>query len=339
MFKKESHRKANDTFHYIAPKLLDDQGVNDMVAKIGCLVQKIRKVFDGRIVLIGPLPRMIAQCCQNKAHQFQSNPLFNTNLQYAFLLNKFLAVHYGMNLSNFDFVTYDMIFGNIFNEMDLKDGVHLTKEKNIIFAEYIARIPAIQVKKSKHTFNPNPSFLTWVEGIKMGAKNLFSKKAATKKTAGAAEQQPERVQASDSSPLLRQAPQKAPENAMETDQTPGTSGQSKAASQISKAKKAAAGAVNRLRQAFQKPAEQEQDLPEYSEITSDETEAAAQRAAEIARSAEGGEMEEDAQSVESSEEGEVDPSILDNNEIYKIPDDDDVDPAGVYAGCVETGDN
>ena len=345
MFKKESHRKLHGTFHYIAPKLLDDQGVNDLVAKIGSIVQKIRKVFDGRVVLIGPIPRLLENCCTNKAHHFSDNPLFNTTLQYAFLLNKFLAVHHGMNLNNFDFITYDTIFGNIFNELDLVDGVHLTADKNAEFANFIAGVTTLQVKRPKYTFNPNPSFLTWVEGIKMGAKNLFNKKAATQARKPPAAKQPQKVQTSDASPPLRQAPNPNPNpNAMDTSQ-PSEAGSSctdtndsqgasasgsKNSGAVGKAAKAAAGALNKLKAAFKKQQAAQNntggDLADYDENQDVDGFDAAYQAADLAGLPDGENPDPELLDIDDEEEGEIPSDTETEEEANKV-----------LAGCIETG--
>ena len=222
MMKKEAHRKYDSTFHYTRPKLLDDDGVNDLVAELQSRVKNIRKIYDGKIAIIGPLPRLLTQCCKNKAHHFPSTTLFSSNLQYAFLLNKFLAIHKGLELKNVFFVPYDHIFGNIFNEFDLRDGVHLVDENKSKLAEFLANITTFKVPTQKFTHSMKPSFSTWVDGIQIGAKKLF--KSSTTKKSGAAERRPP---ACDTSQIPKTTDQPDPSNSMETEENAATNSPAK----------------------------------------------------------------------------------------------------------------
>ena len=244
-----------------------------------------------------------------------------------------------MNIHNFIFITYDQIFGNVFNETDLIDGVHLTEEKNAQLANFIAKITTWQQKKPRFTFNPNPSFLTWVEGIKTGAKNLF--KPATKRLAGAAEQPPaQHPDPSGSSPTLRQAPPTThPPNAMDTDQPPAdqppaaqqgsSKSADKSADKSANIAKAAASAINRLKQAFQK---QKNDSPPSDQLPEYQDEDPNSSFDKICAAA-------DAAGQESEGNSDVGEEILDDDDIVEIQPDEsgNADNQELYNGVNETG--
>ena len=176
MFKFENHKKMHGKFHYWQPKYLDDQEVNAVLEKTAGHISDIQKKFDGRIFILGPLPRQIEPCCSNPVHSFKQNPLFKNNLQYAFMLNKFFHVHPIFAGRNVEFIPYDKIFGVNFSNDELKDGVHLKKHANQKLCEFIANMPLWEGKKIKPTINPKPSFYTWVENVIQSAKNLKAAK-------------------------------------------------------------------------------------------------------------------------------------------------------------------
>ena len=176
--KHEKHKKFGGNYHYWNPKFLDDQGVNEMIQKASTLISNIQKKFQGPVYLLGPMPRLIVPCCKSSTHAVKQSPIFQSNLQYFFLLNKFLCVHPAFSGKKVDFIPYDKIFGVNFCKDDLSDGVHLAPAANIKLCEFIVNLPLWKTKKAKALLNPQPSFFTWAENVLNSAQKMAKNKKA-----------------------------------------------------------------------------------------------------------------------------------------------------------------
>ena len=122
MFSKVGQAKfAGEKYHMESPKYLDDNGVNRLIQHLNTIVNRIRKKFHGEIFTIGPLPRALVKCCNKPAHRFPDDPIFANPLQYATMLNRFLAAHPAVQEAT-HFVPADRVFEGEFNSAYIRDN-------------------------------------------------------------------------------------------------------------------------------------------------------------------------------------------------------------------------
>ena len=161
--------EKNDMFHYKNPKYMTDAGINKVIDNLHNLLTRVKDTFDGRIVVLGPIPRLLEDCCDNTNHHFTKHPIFLDSLQYCFFYSRFMARHPKLNLDNVFFISYDTYLPR-FDEGYLKDGVHLKDKYSDNLATFICTLPKRDITKTPPTVNPNPSWYTWVEGVKNQAR-------------------------------------------------------------------------------------------------------------------------------------------------------------------------
>ena len=145
------------------PLLLDDHGVDNIISYLCDTLEWVRRDFKGRVIVVGPMPRYLAQCCDNPDHHFPDHPVFQTTLEYYNMLNAFLAQNHQLRSAHdFEFCCYADIFSEPFNESFLSDNVHLTTSCNQEYAAFLSNIFDWKQKPYKTLLASN-SFLIWSE--------------------------------------------------------------------------------------------------------------------------------------------------------------------------------
>ena len=162
--------KWNETFHYENPVVHDDAGVSNLVDKVILAVAKAKKTFKGPIKVLGPLPRLLNECCEDESHRIKIPPPFNQapfcHIQaYYGALNHYMALHPKIDMYGSEFIPFQIIFrsdqGKPFLNNHLRDNVHLTDDGLKIFAEYVSGLTSKKPFKYKKMDIDSPSFRTW----------------------------------------------------------------------------------------------------------------------------------------------------------------------------------
>ena len=161
-FKNLGHTFKNGTWHLEQPGFLNDKDINGLIDKIVSLIAKIRTKFQGRIKLLGPLPRSVKPCCHLPNHLLKPSLLFPSPVIYFLYLNQFLFSHPKLRFLNFEFIPFYQFFGKNIPHNFTRDGVHLsTKEQNRLVG-FFTQLPG-----RKPVTPPAPteelSFLAWVD--------------------------------------------------------------------------------------------------------------------------------------------------------------------------------
>ena len=152
-----------EKYHPVKPVLLDDNGVDNVISYLMDTLEWVRREFKGRLIVVGPMPRYLAECCSNPDHHFVNHPVFETTLEYFNMLNAFIAQNHNLRSSfDFEFASYGDIFSEPFNASFLKDNVHLNTSCNQEYAVFISNLDSWKQKPYK-TLLASKSFLTWSE--------------------------------------------------------------------------------------------------------------------------------------------------------------------------------
>ena len=116
--------------------------------------------FKGHIKILGPFPRILNKCCNDKDHELKIRGPFKSVLGYYLALNHFLAIHPKLNLYNVEFIPVQEIFPN-FDETFLCDNIHLTEDRNKDFAEFLNGVIARPRRSYELLPVDHPGFFTW----------------------------------------------------------------------------------------------------------------------------------------------------------------------------------
>ena len=163
MFIKSEHYFSKGRYHLTEPRYHSDATAAKLVDNICLTLGKVHEVFKGRVKVVGPLPRHLKRCCKSPAHTLEKSPIFKSTLHYAEIWNKFLMVHPKLRVfPNTEFVDFESIFGDVFQNKWLRDGVHLTSDSNQMLADFVSTLPGGRVLGMP---DPLPvdtiSFTTW----------------------------------------------------------------------------------------------------------------------------------------------------------------------------------
>ena len=138
MLTKKTFFHNRGTFHISHPRLLTDKEANLLVKDVTTVVEKLRDVgFSGKVLIIGPTPRHIEECCKQRQHSIRdAGGKEVAMLLYTNVLNEFLGK--AINLpANVEFIPYNVVFGDNFGPGDLSDGVHLKEGGEMTLANFI----------------------------------------------------------------------------------------------------------------------------------------------------------------------------------------------------------
>ena len=170
---ESKYYQEKGVWHYKFPETLPEHIVHELVELIVQLQAKVRKVFKGHIKILGPFPRILNKCCNDKEHELKIRGPFKSVLGYFLALNHYLAIHPKLILYNVEFIPVQEIFPS-FDESYLCDNIHLTEDRNKEFAEFLHGI--IKRPRSSYELLPvdHQGFFTWVAqgGDKTGLTHI-----------------------------------------------------------------------------------------------------------------------------------------------------------------------
>ena len=166
LFKKDGHFSDGGKCHLEGPSYLDDQGASILLGGFSGLIREVSRKFKGKIVVAGPFPRHLADCCNLAEHKIPRSSVFKHPLHYCDMWNRFLFAQPKLRVSeNVAFVPFWRIFGERFYNRWLRDGVHLVGDLNVqlakVFATFPSRFSALQADRPQPLPVADLSFCTW----------------------------------------------------------------------------------------------------------------------------------------------------------------------------------
>ena len=160
--------KPDSNWHYLHPKILEDNEVAAIVDKIIDVVNLVRKTYKGKLKVVGPLPRLVGECCKDHDHRLTPPFPFTASpedpvISYYAALNQYLVCHPKLATIGAEIVPYQLIWMNKggFGERSLRDNLHLKDEALKIFADFIIQLTAWK-EKSYKLMDYDAAFRTWV---------------------------------------------------------------------------------------------------------------------------------------------------------------------------------
>ena len=142
VFLKEEHYFSNGRCHLESPAYHNDATAAVLIDNLCRTLSQVQATFKGAIKICGPLPRHLVKCCKKPSHTIAKSTVFLSTLHYIELWNNFLAVHPKLRVfKNTEFIPYQQIFGDVFHNGWLLDGVHLDEIPNYKLASFIGTLP------------------------------------------------------------------------------------------------------------------------------------------------------------------------------------------------------
>ena len=143
MLKKKEYKSTRDitsgkiTWHLKDPRIWNDADGLALVKHLNQTLQFFRQNFKGKIVCLGPFPRHLMLCCLERSHLIlDPNKMPISMLDYTKVMSTYIKD--GINLpDNTEFVDFRAVFGAELPFNFLCDGVHLSKDVQPQFVNYI----------------------------------------------------------------------------------------------------------------------------------------------------------------------------------------------------------
>ena len=137
MLKYSKKEKIRKEWHLTNPSLLTDEEFDLALSDTNKVLDAIFSTFQGRVVVLGPFPRLLRDCCNTKAHQLRDER--GKRVDMLVYTEAFSSLcHRGLDLvDNSTFVNFKEVFaGQKFNVSMLKDNVHLKSKALTTVANY-----------------------------------------------------------------------------------------------------------------------------------------------------------------------------------------------------------
>ena len=141
ILKKSGHEKDKTThkFHIKDPSILSGEDFNILVADVMHVVSAVKKRFHGSIFIIGPMPRHLEPCCDEKSHKITDEIGIEVDMtKYVNVINDQLRRQLPLPADCY-FIDYRQIFGDSFGKHSLEDGVHLEEGHSKKFAHALLK--------------------------------------------------------------------------------------------------------------------------------------------------------------------------------------------------------
>ena len=149
MLAKDAHYSDKKGFHYLHPNLLNNQEFYNTSYDFNNMLEIIDGLFKGRVVVMGPMPRALSDCCGQPAHWIRDEKDMVVDMEKytdAFSDHIFRA---GPMFSRMTYVNYRTYLGKPFIPAMITDGVHWSKATLKEIANY-----CIQWLGNKAAANP-----------------------------------------------------------------------------------------------------------------------------------------------------------------------------------------
>ena len=128
MLNKDRKREDKDGWHLTNPRMLTDQEFEETVVDLNNALTNIKTTFQGRVVVMGPYPRHLKDCCVQPSHWIRDDEKKKVDMvTYTDVFTD--MVYRSANFpKGFFFAGYKEVLGKKFTIDMLEDRVHLKQQ-------------------------------------------------------------------------------------------------------------------------------------------------------------------------------------------------------------------
>ena len=173
MVRKKTAFCNRDRWHVSNPEMLTNDEVKQLVKDIELMVETARGVgFGGKILVLGPFPRHLEQCCKQSQHQFKDADGKEIKWDiYTDVLT--LQLDKALTLSNnVEFVPHGEIFKAGFDKKCLKDGVHLDEDAEKTLSSFIFKALERKATEARNAVANRLPFSSMLARVKIAPKEV-----------------------------------------------------------------------------------------------------------------------------------------------------------------------
>ena len=167
MLHKKAFYSNGGKCHISHPKLLSDQQASDLVKDITTMLAYIRGNFAGKVIILGPTPRHLVECCTQAKHKILDVEGEKADMiKYTDAVTDFISKALTLE-GNVEFVGYreQLGGGGDFVPDMLTDGVHLHDDTKVTLSGFIMSLLDREPTLSVPAMANLPSFQSVVEGF------------------------------------------------------------------------------------------------------------------------------------------------------------------------------
>ena len=149
---KDAFYSDKSGFHHLHPNLLNDQEFVNLAYDFNNILKLINDLFVGRVVVMGPMPRSLEDCCPQPSHWIRDEADREVNMEaYVDVFTEHIFRASRM-FEKFSFVGYKTYLGKDFIPAMVTDNVHWSETTRKDITNYM-----LMFLSSKSTGSPKPA--------------------------------------------------------------------------------------------------------------------------------------------------------------------------------------
>ena len=163
MLHKKTFYSNGGKCHVSQPRLLSDEQAVSLVRDVKVMLTTIRAMFSGKVVILGPTPRHIVECCGQAKHKILDIEGEVVDMvKYTDAVTDYFTKALALP-ENVEFVGYREQFGGNFVDDMLTDGVHLHPDAKETLSGFLMTLLSREPNLGVPAMGNVPSFLSMVE--------------------------------------------------------------------------------------------------------------------------------------------------------------------------------
>ena len=124
LFAKDAFYSDKAGFHHLHPNLLNDQEMYNLCWDFNNILENINSMFCGRVVVMGPMPRSLDDCCSQPTHWIRDDNNDKINMEAYVEVFTDHVFRASRMYERFSFVGYKQYIGKEFIPAMITDNVH-----------------------------------------------------------------------------------------------------------------------------------------------------------------------------------------------------------------------
>ena len=163
MLSKKTFYSNGGKFHVSNPALLTDAQAVALVRDVTNMLNTIRAMFAGKILILGPAPRHLTECCGQAKHKIlDAEGEVVDMVKYTDAMTEYLGMAMALP-ENVEFVGYNEQFSGNFSPELLTDGVHIGEDAKSTLCGFIMTALGKEPNLAVPARANLPNFLSVVE--------------------------------------------------------------------------------------------------------------------------------------------------------------------------------